>query len=138
MATPDRVVTPRTPMADVEDRIGIPPLEGLLAERDDMVREAAPLWAKYGPGEVWSHHRKSILSTLELEWRARLEGAGKKVTDASASAAAHADPRYTDELVRALEERAKLFALQNRIDNIGHLIMRGNVLASFAKSEARL
>lgn len=129
-----------TPMGDLEAKIGIPSIEELLAERDELVKQAAPLWAKYGPGEVWTHIRKSTLSTLELLYRAKAADANppEKMTDAIASAKAHDDERYTDLLTQAVKDRETLYLLQDRIDAVNQMIMRGNVVASYAKQEARL
>ena len=126
------------PLTDTEDRIGIESIDALLADRTKLVREAAPLWAQYGPGDVWSHHRKAVLSTLAMEHRGRAQEANEKLTDGKADDLAHSDPRYTALIAEALTGRARLFLLQDGIDAINHRIMRGNVVASYAKAEVRL
>ena len=94
-------------MAEVEERLGITPIEKLLAERQQLVEVCANLRAKYGAFGTWDNIRKNELSTIKMALRARYLSDGTKVTEGMLEDAAHADARDMELVTIATNERAK-------------------------------
>jgi hypothetical protein len=128
----------RTPQADVEEKLGVVPVEELLAERDELVKAIAPLWALYGPGGTWEAKRKILLATLAQKYRALALVDGKKVTEAAIDDQAHADDDYAAFVQRATEERDALKRLDDRVTGIGETIRRGDAICRYQTAEAGL
>src|SRR5687768_16884600 len=81
MATSTAPASERTYRRDIEEGIGIDPIEVLQADRREVVKELAPLRAKYGPGGVWDAKRKAHRSAIGLELAHRVEqGAAEPLT----------------------------------------------------------
>jgi hypothetical protein len=131
-------VVGRSRMGDIEDRLGIRPIEELLHERQQAVEKVADLRAKHGSFGTWGDMRKSQLSTIKMRLRAEIQRDGGKSTEAALEDAAHADPGYTDLIITATQERARLTLLESRIEAIDMEIQRANAIARFCASEARL
>jgi len=125
-------------MGDIEDRMGIVPLEELLAERDDLVQQIAPLRARHGPGGTYNDLRKVELASVAQIIRAGAVRDGVKLTEAAIEETAHADARYVDWVTTATREKAELAVLENRILGISEMVFRGNAVARFLASEAQL
>lgn len=128
----------RSPMADLEAKIGLQPLDELLAARDDLVEQAASLHARHGGWGTWDHERKSRLAIIAALLRAQALRDGVKVTEASLTEAAHASPDYMTFVTEATNDRAELFRLESKIQAIDATIQRANVIARYAANEARL
>jgi hypothetical protein len=137
MQQPD-VVTARSPLGDIEARVGIPPIEELLAERDTLVKKLAPLRAKHGPGGIFQDERKVELAKIAAALRATWVGEAKKVTEAQIEEASHSDPRYVDYIVKATVEKAEYVVLENTVQGISDTIQRGNVIARYLANEVTL
>lgn len=128
----------RSPMADVERRLGLTPVEELLAERDTLVEQSATLHAQHGAWGTWDHERKSKLAVIAALLRAQALRDGVKVTEASLTEAAHASGDYMAFVTTATNDRAELYRLESRIHAIDQIIQRANMLGRYLASEARL
>lgn len=137
MHHPD-VIPPVSTLGEIESRMGIPPLETLLAERDELVKQVAPLRAKHGPWGCYGDERKIELAKVAAMLRSQAVVENRKVTEASLEEASHAHPTYVGFVTTATEEKARYFELENRIEGIGELIQRGNVIARYLSSEIAL
>lgn len=137
MQRPDQVVA-RPARREVEERMGIAPLEELLEERRTLVRQVASLRARYGPFGTADNLRKIELSRLGAILRAQATERQEKVTEAKLDEMAHADPRYTDFVTIQTRERADWIILEDAIQAIEDQIRRDNTLASYLTAEARL
>lgn len=137
MGKPD-VVTARTPFGDLEARIGLVPIESLLAERDTLVQQVAELRARHGAFGTYDALRKVQLATIAAKLRAQALATGTKVTEASLDEAAHASPEYADFITQMTEEKAAWAIQENRITSISDTIQRGNVIGRFLASELGL
>jgi len=137
VTVPD-TVAPVSTLSDIELRMGIPSLESLLAERDTLVKELAPLRAKHGPGGIFGDLRKAELAKVAAMIRAMAVGSQQKVTEAFIEESAHQHPTYTDFLTQATVEKARYFELENRAMGIADLIQRGNAVARYLAAEAHL
>src|SRR3990167_8094112 len=73
----DRIVA-RSRMAEVEEAIGIPPVEELLAERQQLVERVAELRARHGSFGTFDALRKSKLATIKMLIRAQAQRDGRK------------------------------------------------------------
>lgn len=129
---------PRSPFGEIEARMGIPSIESLLAERDDLVKQVAPLRAKHGPFGTYDALRKVELSTIASVLRAQAVADGRKMTEAGIDEAAHADDRYIAFITLATQEKAEWAILENTITGITDAIQRGNVIARYLAAEAHL
>jgi hypothetical protein len=90
-------------------------LEALLAARAALVREAAPLHARYGPGGTFTEVREGLRAELAAEYRARLADFEGRVTQAMVDEAVRADPRYAALLAEAESARARLYVLYDDV-----------------------
>jgi hypothetical protein len=125
-------------MADIENRLGVRPIEELLHERQEAVEQVADLRARHGPFGTWGDHRKSVLSTIKMRLRAELQRDGGKSTEGALEDAAHADPGYMGLIITATQERSRLTLLEAKVEAIDAEIQRANALVRFCASEARL
>lgn len=137
MNNPD-YIAPVSSMADVESRLGIPSIESLLAERDDLVKECAPLRAKHGPFGTYDALRKVELSTIASALRAQAVADGRKMTEAGIDEAAHADDRYIAFITLATQEKAEWAIIENSIQGINDTILRANAVARYLAGEVML
>ena len=125
-------------MADLEARLGIEPIDKLLAERDGLVEQSATLYARHGAWGTWEHERKSKLAVIAALLRAQALRDNVKVTEASLVEAAHASSEYMVFVTEATVDRAELYRLESEIQNIDATIQRANMIGRYLASEARL
>ena len=128
----------RSPMADLEAKIGLQPLDELLAARDDLVEQVATLRARHGSFGTWEHERKIELARIATAIRARALRDKIKLSNEAVSDAAHATVEYFELVTMATTERAELYRLESKITDIDATVMRANVVARFAANEMRL
>ena len=139
----DHIVV-RSRMAEVEEAIGIPPVEELLAERQQLVERVAELRARHGAFGTFDALRKSKLATIKMLIRAQAQRDGRKadngkpLTNDQIEDEAHAHPDYTEFVIQATRERADLTKAEGLIANIDATIQRANAIARYATAEARL
>jgi hypothetical protein len=125
-------------MSDIEDRIGIVGLDELLARRQELTKEAASLYAVYGPFGTAEHRRKIVLAMAELRVRADLALTAEKATEGKVDAMARTHAMYL-EFIDAMEAgRAEWLVAETKLQSIADHIQRGNALMRFATQEVRL
>lgn len=129
---------PLTPMGDLEQRIGLMPIEELLAERDELIKQVAPLRAKYGTFGTHEALRKIELAKLKAIIRGQVTQEKKKVSYNEIDDRAHASGQYVDFIIKATNERATWIELENRMESITDTLNRGQVIARFAAAEVYL
>ena len=127
-----------SPMSDHESRMGLVPVESLLAERDELVRQVAPLRARYATWGTWEHERKIELAKIATLLRQAATDARAKVSAAQVDDMAHADLRYIQFVADATIERAAWINLEARIEGIDFTLQRGQAVARFLASETYL
>ena len=132
------VVIARTSMAELEAKMGIPPLEGLLAERDELVQQVARLRARHGSFGTWDAERKIALEQAAAVIRAQSALEQKKVTEAALDEAAHTTGNYVDFITASISEKADWIILENRIQGIEDTLLRANAIARYLSSEMML
>lgn len=137
MQRPDGVVA-RTPLGDLEAKIGVLPLEELLAERDTLVKEAADLRARHGPFGTWDSLRKVQLSTVQMLVRAKALEKETKVTEAFIEQTAHAHDDYVAFITQGTTDKARWAVIENQIESINDTIQRGNALIRYSAAETHL
>jgi 5-formaminoimidazole-4-carboxamide-1-beta-D-ribofuranosyl 5'-monophosphate synthetase len=138
MQQPDAVTAFVTPFGEIQVRMGLPPIEGLLAERDELVSKVARLRARHGSFGLFDAERKIELAKAAAIIRAKGTLGEKKLTEAAIEEGAYMHPSYVDFVTAALSEKADWIVLENRIQSIEDTIMRGNVVGRFLASEAML
>jgi hypothetical protein len=134
---PDQL-PPVTLLSEIEARMGLPPLEVLLAERDELVKTTATLRAKHGPFGGYEAQRKIEWCKIATLLRAEALEKSEKMTEAALEQKAHADPRYFDFITRAMQEKADWAVAENRIQGIADTILRANAIARYLAAEAHL
>jgi hypothetical protein len=92
-----------------------PHLEALLAARAALVRQAAALHARYGPGGTFTELRENLRAALAVEYRARLADFEGRVTQAMVDEAVRTDERYTGLIADAEEARERLYVLHDEV-----------------------
>ena len=125
-------------MRNHEERLGIVPIDDLLAERSTLIELVADLRARYGSFGTFEHIRKMELARLGGLVRAQAVRDKVKLTAAEVDDAEHDHPDYRDLITTATRERAAWCKLEAEIDALEHRIYRANVIARFATSEARM
>jgi hypothetical protein len=90
-------------------------LEALLAARAALVREAAPLHARFGPGGTFTEVRENLRAALAVEYRARLADFEGRVTQAMVDEAVRTDDRYTGLIDEAERARERLYVLYDEV-----------------------
>lgn len=129
---------PLTPGGEVESRMGIQPLEELLHERDQLVKQVAPLRAKHGPFGTYGALRKVQLAAVAATIRAKAVEQGTKLTEAAIDEAAHASGAYMDFITQATREKTEWVLLENSVQGIQDTILRANAVARYLAAEAHL
>jgi hypothetical protein len=119
----------------LESRIGIVPLDELLAERQRLVEQAAAIYARFGPFGTAEHRRKVALATAELQVRAE---ATEKMTEGKVDALARTHSTYLAFLDSLESGRAEWLVTETQIQAISDSIQRGNALSRYAAQEVRL
>ena len=122
---------------DIESRIGIPSLDLLLAEREQLVSQAATLYAVYGPFGTIEHRRKVALAMAELQVRNDLQSKEEKATEGKVDALSRTHSTYLAFLDAMESGRAEWLVTETRIQGITDQIQRGNVLSRYVASEPR-
>ena len=90
-------------------------IESLLAARAALVREAAPLHARFGPGGTFTEARENLRAALAVEYRARLADFEGRVTQSMIDEAVRTDDRYTSLIDEAERERERLYVLYDEV-----------------------
>jgi hypothetical protein len=134
---PDKLVL-RSPMADVEHRLGVRPIEEMLALRQEAIEDLATLRARHGSFGTWDHERKTLLATLRMKARAIATRDGLKVTEAWLDDNAHDAPEYYALVTQATQERSQLTLLEAKVEAVDAEIQRANAITRYLTSEARL
>lgn len=132
------MLPPVSTLGEIESRVGIPSIESLLAERDTLVKEVAPLRAKHGPFGTYDALRKVQLATIGAAIRAQAVLDERKITEAAIDEASHSDPAYVDWITQATREKTEWVLVENTIQGIGELIRRGDAIARYLTAEVGL
>lgn len=125
-------------MNDTEDRMGIEPIERLLAGRAELIKRIAPLRARHGMGGTYGDQRKIELSQIAATIRAKAVAASTKLTEAAIDEAAHSDDRYVAFVTKATNERVEFIQLEDEIQAINDKINRGQAVARYLSAEVML
>jgi len=128
----------RSPFGDIQDRMGLRPVEELLAERDELVKEVAPLRARHGAWGTYNDLRKIELAQVGALIRAEALKAGAKVTESFIEEQSHSSGRYADFVIQATEEKARWAELENKVESINDTIQRANAIARYLSQEIGL
>jgi hypothetical protein len=121
-------------MSDFEDRIGIEPIDVLLAKREHLVKLAAGLYAVWGPFGTGEARRKSALALAAMQVR---ESAESKMTEKAIEDASRNHPTYLSFLDAMEDGRARWLMAENDIQAVGDTIFRGQSLVRAYASEPR-
>lgn len=125
-------------MGEIEARMGIIPLEELLAERDELVQQVARLRARHGPGGTWPDERKVELSKIAAMIRAQAVLEGKKMTEAWLDECSHSHDQYAAFIAAGTTEKADWVIAEARIEGIDFTIQRGQAIARYLSAEVHL
>lgn len=128
----------RTPTGEIESRMGLIPLEELLAERDELVAQVAPLRARHGSFGTYDALRTIELAKAAAAVRGRAVAESQKVTEAFIEEAARSSESYAAWVTQATLEKAEWAVLENRIDGINDTINRGQAVARYLSAEVSL
>lgn len=121
--------------ADLETRAGLDPLARLHAERDELVRRAASLYARYGAWGTAEARRKSALALAAMQIRA---AAKSKMTERAIEDEARNHPTYLTCLDEMEDGRATWLVIENQIQSVTDQIQRGPAILRFAAAEMGL
>lgn len=127
-----------SPRYEAQSRMGVQPIEEMVAERATLVQQVSELRAKFGSGGTWDALRKMELARLKAKTRAEYVAAGVKPTEAMLDDEAHAHPDYVGFVTDSTRRRAEWVRLEDRITGINDVILRDNAIARHVSAEARL
>ncbi len=129
-----------SPMAEIEARASVQPLDELLDERATLTLKVAMLRAIYGSFGTWESQRKMMLARLKGQIRAEAQRGttARKLTNDQIDDEAHDHPEYMDFITHATKDRANWIVLESKIEAIDFKIQRGQAVMRFATAEARL
>lgn len=133
----DKIVA-RSPMAEVERKLGLRPIEELLHERSQLVERVAALRALYGGFGLFDHTRKMELARIAGLIRAQALQAKIRMTVAEIEDASHTHPDYRDLITTATRERAEWCKLEAQLESIEWTVRRGDMIGRYIAAEARL
>lgn len=125
------------PETNAELRADVEPIDVLLAERDDVVRKLAPLWAKYGPGGTAESALSAKRSEIAEMLRAMAAADERKVTEARLDDASRGHKLYLDFLARQTVERCDYFLYDQQLRAIDARLNRGQALLRAYAAEVR-
>lgn len=124
---------------DIEMTIGVDRIEVLQADRRALVKDVAPLRAKYGPGGVFDARRKAFRSAVANEIADRItRERGKAPSEAELERLAAGDERVIAWLDRAEQEMAEYHLLEDRIQELTELVRRDESLIRFCAFEPKV
>jgi len=122
---------------DVEERMGIEPVDRLLAKRWDLVNKSADLQALHGRYGTWQDSRKAAVSRIKMMLRAQALRDKVRKTEAQLDEESHCHPAYTEMLTEATSQRAEWVRIDARISAIDTKIMRDQAVARYVTNEPR-
>lgn len=122
----------------MEQKIGIDPVDQLLDKRWRLVLKVADLRAKFGSQGVGEALRKVELSKIKGLVRLQALREKRKVNNEIVDEEAHASAEYQEYLITVSQERARWAKIEEAIADIDFRLYRGQALARYAASEARL
>ena len=124
---------------DLDDRLGIQPLDALHAERDRLTREIAPLKSLYGAFGGWESTRKMRLATVSLRIRAGWDADARgRLTEDRLDDESHADPAFVLFIDTSNLERADFIIKQAALDSVDDRIRERHTLIHHDAATARL
>jgi hypothetical protein len=128
---------PDAERAEIEARVGVAPIETLIAELEETEGEWSRLWAMHGPGGTWDDHRRALRAVLSEEKRdAHQAATGKRLSNEEAEDRAMADPRYRACVSDGESSRTRFAVLESRRASIMERIRRDNKITDFRAREA--
>lgn len=127
-----------SPSAQLENKIGVQPLEELLEQRRYLVGKVAELRARFGNFGTWDHQRKITLSQCKMLIRMQAMEAKRRITGDEVDAEAHTHPDYVQMVIEATHQRAEWTRLEAEIEAIEFTIHRGQALVRYVTGEMRL
>jgi hypothetical protein len=125
-------------LGDIESRMGIDAITGLLAHREALVAKVSRLRARHGAFGTWESERKVCLSAAAAVIRAKAAAAGTKITEAQIEQESHVAESYVVFLTDSLSEKATCIEWENQIQSINDRINRGQAIARYLAAELGL
>jgi len=126
------------PRSDAEDRMGVEPVDVLLANRATIVDALAPLWAEYGSGGIGEHRLSAERCRIVGLLRAMAAAKGEKITEAALEAGSKEHPEYIGMMAQQTTDRARFFRLQEDLRAIDFRLNRGQALLRAYASEPKV
>lgn len=122
---------------EAESRAGVEPIDVLLADRQAIADELAPLWAQFGPGGTAEHALSAERARITGLLRAMAVARQEKITEAALESGSRAHPDYLGMMAQQTSERASFFKLQEQMRAIDFRINRGQSIMRMVASEVR-
>lgn len=126
----------------VEHRAEVDNIDALQAKRRQLVREMAPLAAKFRGGNNGSsadsarkRHRAGIAALIAAE---QFKDASKAPSEATLERMANADPRHIDFCENLEKQFAKFIVLENDVDDVTEQIRNREELLRVYRAELGL
>jgi len=125
-------------MSDLESRMGLRPLEDLQSDRTKLVKQAAPLRARYGRGGTAEKLEKIELARIAQAIRAKAVRDREKLTIPEVHDRTYSDERYIELVTTMTNDRSLLEELNDKITCLDEQIMWRHTEAKLIRDEMRL
>lgn len=122
----------------LESRADIASLEGLHAQRRQLMPEYSTLKALHGNFGKFDHKRKSLLEACKIRARMEMTQKGEKVTEAAVDALGHADQQYVDFIDEGIVGATRYVELETMMSEIEEQIRNREICLLSFNAEARL
>lgn len=114
-------------------------LEGLLAERQEIVKRVAPLRALYGNGSYGGERSlKLVEARVSAAIRAGWEAEGAKFTEVKLDSAVRQHPEYIEALTADVQRRTEWVEAEEALEDINQRLRARQSDAQLLSAEARL
>lgn len=125
-------------LSALESRADIASLEGLHAQRRQLLPEYAALRALHGANGKWDNKRKAFLEALKVKHRIEAGKRGEKTTDAYVDALAHGDDGYIAFVDQGIAGAVRYVELDVQISEIEEQIRNREICLLSFNAELRL
>jgi hypothetical protein len=122
----------------LESRADVASLEGLHAERRQLLPEYSTLRALHGSNGKWDVRRKALLEAMKVRVRMELAARNEKITDATVDALAHGADQYIEFIDQGIYGATRYVVLETQISEIEERIRNREIGLYSYNAESRL
>ncbi len=123
--------------SDIEAKAQVEPLDELLARRDCVVEDLAPLYAKFGPFGTAEAELSAEVARVNGLLRAMAAVEGKKTSEEALKMGARCHPDVIGMIAQHTTGRSRYFRLNAEMQDIEFRVSRGQAVLRCYAAELR-